>query len=338
MDGKPSVFVSYSWDDEVHKAWVRDLAERLTLNGVVVRLDDWDVQPGQSLTQFMDQHIAACDFVLVVGTPNYAERSQARTGGVGYEQQIISGHIAAGIPREKFIPVVRYGEFKPGPTCALPPHFLGIRAIDMRGLGDLEVAFEELLRTIYQRPKYTRPPLGNTPAFGQSNSTNSPDEEFPQDLRLPSVEIEGWYLDSGLVRNQLDPDTFEIPSDIDRNSIPPTHLAKLLFHILVDEGDGPSFVGERMWVKVESRQGPYYVGTLANQPVSFTIEDGDGYGIDAEASLQFRDRVVFLPENVIAIRSPDEATAARRDAGALEISDPLEIIAPVLRGWNSKSQ
>jgi hypothetical protein len=48
-----SVFISYSWDDDAHKQWVRELAERLVANGVHAHLDQWDVQYGDSLTQFM---------------------------------------------------------------------------------------------------------------------------------------------------------------------------------------------------------------------------------------------------------------------------------------------
>src|SRR5690242_14322301 len=99
MSQNPSVFISYSWDNEDHKKWVEELARRLVTNGVVVRLDQWDVQPGDSLTSFMEGNLTACDKTLIICTPNYAAKSIERKGGVGYEQQIISGHIAAGVER-----------------------------------------------------------------------------------------------------------------------------------------------------------------------------------------------------------------------------------------------
>src|SRR4051812_4206291 len=110
----PTAFISYSWDDEEHGLWVENFAARLRRNGVDVRLDRWDIQPGQSLTQFMEVQVTSCDFVLIICTPNYADRSVNRTGGVGYEQQIITAQLTAGIPRERFIPIVRSGEFRPG--------------------------------------------------------------------------------------------------------------------------------------------------------------------------------------------------------------------------------
>ena len=37
----PTAFITYSWDDEDHKAWVKGLAERLRAGGVNVLLDIW---------------------------------------------------------------------------------------------------------------------------------------------------------------------------------------------------------------------------------------------------------------------------------------------------------
>jgi TIR domain len=50
-----------------------------------VNLDQWDVQCGESLTQFMKEKIPESDFVLIICTPAYAVKSTQRQGGVGYE-------------------------------------------------------------------------------------------------------------------------------------------------------------------------------------------------------------------------------------------------------------
>ncbi|WP_353848700.1 SEFIR domain-containing protein [Herbaspirillum sp.] len=39
------VFMSYSWESDAHKSGVRELSERLTRNGVNVRLDQWHIGP-----------------------------------------------------------------------------------------------------------------------------------------------------------------------------------------------------------------------------------------------------------------------------------------------------
>lgn len=165
MPDFPTVFMSYSWDSDDHKYWVRLLAEHLVSNGVHVHLDEWDVLYGESLTQFMEEKIPESDFVLIICTPAYAVKSVQRQGGVGYEAQIVSARIAASIPRSKFVPVIRSGELKPGePNCAIPPHFQGIRTVDMREEAQYNTMFENLLRHINGQPAVKRPPLGKAPS------------------------------------------------------------------------------------------------------------------------------------------------------------------------------
>ena len=162
-----SVFISYSWDTEEHKSWVRKLAERMVLKGIDVRLDQWHVRGGESFTLFMEKSISESDFVVCVFTPNYAEKANNREAisGVGYEQQIISGQIMAGIPRTKFIPVIRNGKYQRGPNCAIPAHFLGIACEDFRNDADYECSIEFLLRIIHGKPKYVAPEIGRVPRF-----------------------------------------------------------------------------------------------------------------------------------------------------------------------------
>src|SRR5438876_4587908 len=104
------VFVSYSWDSEDHKSWVRQLAEQLAHAGLTVRFDQWHVKAGDSFTQFMEQELKAANFCVVVCTANYARKANDRRGGVGYEQQIISGDLMSGTERSKFIPILRSGQ------------------------------------------------------------------------------------------------------------------------------------------------------------------------------------------------------------------------------------
>jgi hypothetical protein len=160
MAGAPSVFISYSWDSVAHRKWVRDLAGRLVANGVRVWLDEWHVRAGDSLTAFMEQKIATSGHILVVCTPQYARRANARLGGVGYEQQIISGRIATGIARRKFIPILRSGTITPGRNCAIPTHFGGTFVIDMSTPQRRNQNFEQVLRSIYRVPKFVPPERG----------------------------------------------------------------------------------------------------------------------------------------------------------------------------------
>jgi hypothetical protein len=165
----PRVFVSYSWDTDDHKTWVRYLAENLRVAGIDARLDQWYVKPGESFTHFMEDEVRSADHVLIVCTQSYAEKSNSRRGGVGYEQQIISGELVTGSPRSKFIPIVRHGEIDTGPNGAIPIHFLGIHAIDFRADQAFRSAFDELLRVLFSSPKYVPPPLGDPPELAPVN-------------------------------------------------------------------------------------------------------------------------------------------------------------------------
>jgi len=312
----PTTFISYSWDDESHKNWVLGLASRLVENGVSVKLDQWDVPLGHSLTAFMENSVQNCDFTLVVCTPNYTARSIQRKGGVGYEQQIISGQIATGVARSKFIPLIRSGSFNASdPDAALPPHFLGIHALDMRGDVSDET-FEDLLRAIYRAPRLSPPALGRKPEFTAQGSRTT--------VRLATLEIDGFYLNSGVVSAELYPDTFIIPSEDERQSVKPTDLVKLSFELqqLIFEEDEdsaePEVAGERMWVEVTGQIGPYFVGRLRNQPASYAFvnsDDEEDVHIEKEAPLTFDSEVTFLPEHIISIQTAEEAEESRRLAG-----------------------
>ena len=71
-NAEATCFISYSWDNEEHKEWVRRLATELSQKGVFVYLDQWDVHPGMDLTGYMEKGIHESDFVLLVCTPNFA--------------------------------------------------------------------------------------------------------------------------------------------------------------------------------------------------------------------------------------------------------------------------
>lgn len=286
----PSALISYSWDSEEHKVWVRGIAQRLRRNGVDVKLDQWHVKPGQSLTQFMEREIVECDHVIIICTPNYYEKSLSRKGGVGYEQQIISGHIASGVPREKFIPVVREGNFEPGNNCSIPPHFSGIFAVDMRNQDSIDGSIELLLRSIFNEPLHAIPETGERPIWDVQEQTNF------SELRLPTIDLDGYELRSGLAQHHRTPETFYMPREDERQTLNVGDIVKLIFIIAVtadpEDPDDDGTFGERMWVIVKGRIGPYYIGNLNNMPLTSGEQD----------NLTFEDEVIFLPEHVIDIQ------------------------------------
>jgi hypothetical protein len=139
----PKVFISYSWDNEVHKNWVCTLATRLRENGVETTLDEWHLVPGDQLPEFMERAVRESDYVLVICTARYKERSDSRSGGVGYEGDIITSEILTQHNHRKFIPVLREE-----PGSSMPSWLAGKFYIDLRGEFYSERQYNTLLTTM----------------------------------------------------------------------------------------------------------------------------------------------------------------------------------------------
>jgi len=166
----PRVFISYSHEEPEHDQWVMDLGKSLREKGVDAYLDAWDLVPGQDTTYFMESQIRDSDFVVLVCSPLYAEKSNIPRGGVGYEKNIISAEmLQANDLRPKFIPVLKKGTF----DNSLPTYLGSKYAIDFREQQKQETALDELLRAIYKQPHPEKPPLGKNP-FKKTGSENDP--------------------------------------------------------------------------------------------------------------------------------------------------------------------
>ncbi|MBL0348208.1 toll/interleukin-1 receptor domain-containing protein [Candidatus Villigracilis affinis] len=141
----PKVFISYSWDDDTHKQWVRNFAASLLEHGVDVTLDRWETVPGAQLPKFMETAVRENDFVLVICTPKYKEKMDNRKGGVGYEGDIMTGEIFVQGNAEKFIPILRIGEWED----VAPSTFMGKYFIDLHGEPYSEDNYQDLLITLF---------------------------------------------------------------------------------------------------------------------------------------------------------------------------------------------
>jgi hypothetical protein len=157
----PQAFISYSWDDEAHKEWVKQLATRLRAeDGVDVTLDQWHAAPGDQIPAFMEGAVRENDFVIAVCTPQFKARSDRRGGGVGYEGDIMTAYVLNSGTNKKFIPVLRRGSWEK----AAPMWLLGRAYIDLRGDPYSQSQYEELLRTLHDAREV--PPIGRRPDFG----------------------------------------------------------------------------------------------------------------------------------------------------------------------------
>ena len=177
----PTAFISYSWDSDQHRAWVQELAERLRDDGVDVKLDQWDLVPGDQLAEFMERGVREHDFVVIICTPKYRERSDSREGGVGYEGDVMTAELMTERKQRKFIPVWRSGAWKE----AAPAWLIGKRRIDLTADPYDEQEYRKLLLALFgnQSPR----PAGPRQRRGWITGDRIPSQRTPAEL-LAAVE------------------------------------------------------------------------------------------------------------------------------------------------------
>ena len=152
----PTAFISYSWDSDRHREWVRRFAADLRSRGVDAWLDQWDVQLGDDVTAFMERGITQADYVLFVCTEPFAAKANGRRSGVGYEQSIVTAELLnSQPPRGRFVCVLRSGT----PSLAIPRYMQARLWVDLRDDVEYSRGLEQLLVHMFQRYDDQRPPL-----------------------------------------------------------------------------------------------------------------------------------------------------------------------------------
>src|SRR4051812_18690809 len=104
--------------------------------------------------------------------------------------------------------------------------------------------------------------MGARPNF----ETQVPDTEEQEEIRLAVLDIDGYQLSSGVASHHRWPETFEIPDESERRGLVDGDVVKLVFEIQIPDPESGNTFGERMWVIVRGRSGPYYIGELNNVP------------------------------------------------------------------------
>lgn len=160
MTEAPKVFISYSWDSEDHKMWVKGLADWLITQGVDIIIDYYHCLPGSNATHFMEQAVEQSAKTLLILTEAYKQKADDRVRGVGYEISIVSAEVyAQDVNERKFIPILRQGDQR----SATPIFLRSITAVDMRQDADFDKNLDLLLKTIFEYSE--KPALGQQPIF-----------------------------------------------------------------------------------------------------------------------------------------------------------------------------
>jgi hypothetical protein len=185
-------FISYSWDDQEHRFWVRSLATRLRADGVDVTLDQWHAAPGDQLPAFMARSIRLSDYVLLICTPVYRSKADSQLGGVGYEGDIIQGQVFVNGDHRKFIPILRRGTWEE----SAPTTLFGKYYVDLRDSPGYEHNYRELLSTLLGR-------RDAPPDLGRPTGVTVNAEE-----RLLTASTAETAVNATFVTNELDNDDF----------------------------------------------------------------------------------------------------------------------------------
>jgi hypothetical protein len=161
----PKLFLSYSWSNQQHIEWVINLAQELVANGVDVTFDKWDLREGQDANEFMEKMVIdpGITKVIIICDRIYSEKANSRKGGVGTETQIISPAIYQKTDQTKFVAVLSEKDDVGNPY--LPVYYKSRIYIDLSNDELYASNFEQLLRWIYNKPLYIKPPLGKSPSF-----------------------------------------------------------------------------------------------------------------------------------------------------------------------------
>lgn len=184
MDIKiPRAFISYSWDSEEHKQWVRDLAAKLRQDGVDVMLDQWGVAPGDQLPEFMERSLRENDFILIICTPQYKKKSDERIGGVGYEGHIMTAELFTASNNRKFIPLLRHSSWQhSAPSWLLGSYYLDMSEVERFGSG-----YQDLLATLHGE-RLQAPPIGKPPEKNKRSQTKQVDN-VERDIEIGRAHV-----------------------------------------------------------------------------------------------------------------------------------------------------
>ena len=188
------LFISYSWDNEEHKKWVLMLAKRLREDGIDAIIDQINLPLGARAPEFMERCVRESSCVLVVCTETYKQRFDNRKGGAGYEGHIITGEIVNEVGTNKFVPVLRSGDWK----SAVPTALSGVHGVDLRN--DSPEEYRRLLEALHNwshvLPVGPRPVwlAGTSDLAGMNGKTpisvsDSEREYWEQRKGLPDTEV-----------------------------------------------------------------------------------------------------------------------------------------------------
>ena len=104
------VFISYKHQDLERNQWVENFYKDLRAAGIDAKLDQYEVPPGESFSDYMARGIRESDCVLFIVTPKAVEAVELGSGALAFEMQISNARRLKGQDDFSIIPIFREGE------------------------------------------------------------------------------------------------------------------------------------------------------------------------------------------------------------------------------------
>lgn len=151
-----SVFISYKFPENktLHEKII-EIARLLGRTCPHVHFDGSSLRPGENIHSWERRCATESAFVLVLCTPDYAERTVSGTGGVGREFAIIATRVQKHIDAHGVVPILLDGD----EDAAIPSPLKNLKYIDFRHKDWTKAAFSRLLDVLFLAAKYH--PLDN---------------------------------------------------------------------------------------------------------------------------------------------------------------------------------
>ena len=187
MIKNPTTFISYAWESDDMKNWVKNLAIQLRDEGIDAKLDQWEIIPSDQMPHFMEKFVRENEFVLIICTPMYKAKSEERIGGVGYEGDIMTAEVLQSSNHRKFIPILKSGTNE----TSIPNWLRGKYFVDLSTTIHFKNNFEDLLTTLLNAREKAptlnviQPKLINSRVSNQTDYTAKDDE-----IRIKGILID----------------------------------------------------------------------------------------------------------------------------------------------------
>lgn len=140
------IFISYSYDDKPHCEWVSKFAKDLDKH-FIVEHDSSTLNYGITPEDYMKSNIISSDFVLIIFTPNYLNKTLSKKdSGAKYEFNLIQEELFRKISYGKYIPILKEGN-----KDVSIPKIMQAWYSDFRDSDSYQIKLKELIQLISMR-------------------------------------------------------------------------------------------------------------------------------------------------------------------------------------------